>query len=278
MKFFFNGLIFLLFFQKITFGQGLNLPFISRFDTPDNRSKWQEFRLGKQHENKWNFSTSMAFSEPFCLFHDYPNNASALDTIKDWIVSPPLDMSYETVISFELILFCAGGKTNYSDYFGIWGSHKSNNPVNGDFKELANLSHFAQNQSKWSDVKLIIPPQADSLFVAFVYKCSNNWLWVNIDNLEIVNYKDWEENDRLVNKLIKFENPHSQSNKFILPSNYDSEFVLNVYDIQGKCTISQKIKKGKNSFKKKLDPGVYQLKIINNYGEIEQKQNIVITK
>lgn len=284
MNIFFNfkllyTLFFLTIFYSQSFAQGSNLPFQSRFDNPKERESWKEYRLGKKHQNNWTFSTSLAFSNPFCLFHDYPNNATKLDTVVDWLVSPPLNLSEETVFKFQLILFCAGGKPDFMDYFGVWAGKKNSNPRFGDYREIANLSRFAQNNSKWNDVNFVVPSLGDSMYVALVYKCTNNWLTVNIDNFEIVTKELELKEYELINSLINFEGTQSINDNFTLTSTKNNFCFLNLYDQQGKCILTQKLKKGKNSFSnKKIEPGLYEIKVMDNFGEILQKQNLVLTK
>jgi len=273
------SIIFLLVFYLQSYSQGSNLPFQSRFDNPKEREFWKEYRLGKRHENNWTFSTSLAFSSPFCLFHDYPNNATKLDTIFDWFVSPALNLSEETVFKFQLILFCAGGKPDFMDYFGVWIGKKNSNPKFGEYREIANLSRFAQNNSKWNDVNFVVPPLGDSTYVALVYRCTNNWLFVNIDNFEITLREQELKEYKLINSLINFESTHSIKDNFMLTSAKNNFCFLNLYDQQGKCILTQKLKKGKNSFNnKKIEPGLYEVKVMDNFGEILQKQNLVLTK
>jgi hypothetical protein len=274
-----NLIVFFLFLSTIVNSQGLELPFQSRFDSSKEREFWKEYRTGKKHQNNWTFSTSLASSKPFCLFHDYPNTVTKLDTIHDWLVSPPLNLSKETVFKFQLILFCAGGKPDFMDYFGIWVGKKNSNPKFGEYREIANLSRFAQNNSKWNDVNFLVPPLGDSIYIAFVYKCTNNWLTVNIDNFEIIT-RDFELKEyKLVNSLITFGSTQSINDNFALPSTENKFCFLNLYDQQGKCIHTQKIKKGKNYFSnKKIEPGLYEIKVMDNFGEILQKQNIVLTK
>jgi hypothetical protein len=277
--FYFSLILFFNAFFFHSFSQGLNLPFQSNFDNPKEREFWQEFRLNKKHQNNWNFSTSLAFSKPFCLFHDYPNNATKLDTVFDFLVSPCLNLSEETVFKFQLILFAAGGKADYTDYFGVWIGKKNRNPRLGEFVEIVNLSRFAQNNSKWNDVNFVVPAQGDSVFVALVYKCTNNWLTVNIDNFEIITREFELKEHKLVNSLIVFENTQSINGNFILPSSKNNYCFLNLYDQQGRCVLTQKLKKGKNNFSnKKIEPGLYEIKVMDNFGEILQKQNLVLTK
>ncbi len=273
------SILFLFIFYSKSTAQGSNLPFQSSFDDPKERDCWKEYRLGKKHQNNWTFSTSLASSKPFCLFHDYPNNAAKPDTIFDWLVSPPLNLSQETVFKFQLILFCAGGKPDFMDYFGVWAGKKNSNPRFGDYKEIANLSRFAQNNSKWNDVNFVVPPLGDSIYIALVYKCTNNWLTVNIDNFEIVSMELELNDHKLINSLINFEGTQSINDNFTLNSTKNNFCFLNIYDQQGRCVLTQKLKKGKNSFKnKKIEPGLYEIKVMDNFGEILQKQTIVLKK
>lgn len=284
MKIFFNFrllyflLFFIVFYSKSN-AQGFNLPFQSRFDSPKERDSWKEYRLGKKHQNNWTFSTSLAFSNPFCLFHDYPNNATKLDTIFDWFVSPPLNLTEETVFKFQLILFCAGGKPDFMDYFGVWAGKKNNNPRFGDYREIENLSRFAQNNSKWNDVNFVVPPLGDSIYIALVYKSTNNWLTVNIDNFEIITRELELKEYKLINSLINFGGTQSINDNFSLTSTENNFCFLNLYDQHGKCIHTQKLKKGKNSFSnRKIEPGLYEIKVMDNFGEILQKQNIILSK
>lgn len=267
------NIIFLLSFQ-ISFSQGLNLPLYSNFDSKNDREFWKEYRLGNKHLHSWDFSNAITYTKPYSLFHDYPLGNHITDTVYDYMVSPPLDLKNGGVIYFQMIIFSANRNQNNSDKFCIYLGNESRNPKLGKFSEFINLNNYADNSSKWKEIKLMIPPQNDSCFIALYYQATNEIFTVNIDNL-IIQHTDVKENIN-ANSVVLFSNPYNQKKHFDVK--FEGQLLLlNLYDLEGKCLISQTIENGKNKFKKKLEPGVYDLKITDITGEIKQHQKLIIS-
>ncbi|MBW8051820.1 MAG: T9SS type A sorting domain-containing protein, partial [Cytophagales bacterium] len=114
------------------------------------------------------------------------NPGNPTDTVEDWFVSPPLN--FNTSARLNLKLYPGVLSADSSEYFGIWFGTGSNDPANGNFYELANLTDMhMQTNFQWVDTSFAINSYTDSGYVAFKY--INTWddkFEIYIDNVNII--------------------------------------------------------------------------------------------
>ena len=164
--------------------QSLQLPYYTGFDSISEQAGWQEFRLGVLSAWSWVYSAGNFVSSPKSLFHDYNVGGSPTDTIEDWFVSPPLNFNTSAQLNLKLFPQYLFGDT--SEYFGIWFGDGSNNPANGNFYELANLTDM-QTLYQWVDTSFTINSYTDSGYIAFKYiNTGDDWIAIFIDDVNII--------------------------------------------------------------------------------------------
>jgi hypothetical protein len=162
--------------------QGLTLPYTTGFDSPTQKAGWQQFRLGNDPTSySWSYAGG-GFSAT-CVSHDYNVGASATDTIRDWFVSPPLNITTPSTLTLKVKT--GGFSTPFPDSFEVLFSSKKQNPASGNYTVIANLSYMLP-QYQWLDTVLNIPTVTDSGYIAFKYKTiSAAWSTYAFDNIMV---------------------------------------------------------------------------------------------
>jgi len=175
----------LLWFYNLLNAQSQSLPYSTGFDSISQQAGWQEFRLGILNSFNWKYeTTNPPPSSPNSLFHDYNVGGGPTDTTEDWFVSPSLN--FNTSAQLNLKLFAQYLSADAGEYFGIWFGTGSNNPANGNFYELANLTTM-QTQFQWIDTSFTINSLTDSGYIAFKYiNTGDDWFQIFIDDINII--------------------------------------------------------------------------------------------
>jgi hypothetical protein len=163
------------------YSQGLSLPYYSGFDTPQETAGWQQFRSGFPSTSEWSILGG-GFSGS-CISHDYNVGGGSNDTVIDWFVSPPLNITSQSKITLKLN---TGGFSNpFPDGCEVWFGTGSPDPTLGNFTMICNLSEMTP-ENTWLDTIATITTITDSGYIAFKYKTIDAaWNVYSIDNINV---------------------------------------------------------------------------------------------
>ncbi len=257
--------------------QSLSLPYYTGFDSTSQQAGWQEFRLGVLNTYNWNYDNSNIVSSPNSLFHDYDVGGSATDTIDDWFVSPPFIFDTSAQLNLKIFIVTATTVTP-SDYFGIWFSSGTSNPVSGNFSELANLTNM-QPQYQWLDTSITITTVTDSGYIAFRYSATDNWFQIWIDDVNIMPDSSIGTNVFVIpyetSQIKIYPNPTNKTVAIKIQSNNPQSTTISIIDIQGKTIFSETLQNS-GKLTKTLDlstysKGIYLIKVETPVEQITQK-------
>ena len=180
------------------FSQGLSLPYYTGFDSPAEQAGWQQFRTG--------FLSNFDWDDNGELYHDYNVGGISTDTVIDWYVSPPLNLTSTSLVTMKVQT--SGFSTPTVDNCEIWFGTKDPNPETGNFVLIANLSYMLP-QFQWLDTMVTISTVTDSGYIAFKYKTIGGaWANYRIDSINVtttVGLNDLKNADR--HSLSIFPNP-----------------------------------------------------------------------
>ncbi len=265
-----KNLLTLLFFFSITnnsFSQGLSLPYYTGFDSPAERAGWQQFRKGVLSSYDWSNIGS--------LYHDYNVGANPTDTVIDWFVSPPLNLSSAGLVSMKVQTsgFSQPTPDNCEVYFGTGNP----DPAIGNFVLIGNLSYM-QPQFQWIDTSFNISTISDSGYLAFKYKTIYAaWRIYTIDSITVSQSVGIDEKNNK-NNFIAFISPNPFNNFTIIKFNSDFNNVdLAIYNLSGQKVKSidnfngRQIKLEKENLKK----GIYFIKLSRRNKIIETDKIII---
>lgn len=164
----------------------LPLPYSTGFDNAAQQQGWQEFRTGHLSNYSWSFNNFGAPSAPYALWHDYPVEGSATDTVRDWFVSPALDLSGGASLTCKVNVFAIMGSAMPADACGIWLLTGSADPELATATLLVDLLPLVTSSATYAQVPLLsIAPTAGPARIAFYYQATQNWLTPGIDDLLI---------------------------------------------------------------------------------------------
>jgi hypothetical protein len=166
--------------SALVFGQGATLPYYTGFDNAAQQAGWQQFRTGTLSLYDWSIGAT-GFSAPNQLAHDYNVGGQNTDTVIDWYVSPPLNITAPATISLKVTT--SGFSTPFPDNCEVWFGTGNKNPALGNFVLIGNLSYMLP-QFQWLDTLFDIPYVSDSGYIAFKYKTIGAyWSTYGIDNV-----------------------------------------------------------------------------------------------
>lgn len=214
----------------IVFSQGVSLPYNSGFDSAPEKAGWQQYRTKFLSTYNWSYSGG-AFSGTTCVSHDYNVGGNATDTVIDWFISPPLNLT--TTSKLSLKVKTGGFSTPTPDNFEILYGTDKQDPSAGNFTVIANLSYMLP-QYQWRDTTINIPFVSDSGYIALKYKTIGAaWSTYAFDNISIIaDPVSVKENNSQKNKTTYFPNPFS-TQTIIQTDIILKDAILTVYDAQG---------------------------------------------
>ncbi len=236
-------LVGILFYTNLTYAQSLPLPYYTGFDSTSEQAGWQEFRLGVLSSNNWGYAGANACSDPLAIYHDYNVSGMATDTVEDWFVSPPLNLSTPAKLTFKI------SSTMFGTQLGVWLGTGDKNPANGNFTELA---HF-DLPSVWQpciDTFVQITTLADTGYLAFWYVGSNfnafgvDDIMLTPDSANYINGKDDVRNIEVVILPNPLKTTATLSVIGAIPSSDPIE--IRVYDLWGQVIIRSSINHDRN--------------------------------
>lgn len=164
----------------------LPLPYNTGFDNAAQQQGWQEFRTGHLSNYSWSFNSFGAPSAPNALWHDYPVEGSATDTVRDWYVSPALDLSGGASLTCKVNIYAILGSAMPADACGIWLLTGSADPELATATLLVDLLPLVTSSGTYAQLPLLsIAPTAGPARIAFYYQATQNWLTPGIDDLVI---------------------------------------------------------------------------------------------
>ena len=182
----------------------------------------------------WSYSGA-AFSVPTCVSHDYNVGGNSNETVIDWFVSPPLNFTGTGTMTLKVKT--AGFSTPFPDSFEVLFGTDKQDPANGNFIVIANLSNMLP-QYQWLDTIINIPYVSDSGYIALKYKTIGAaWSTYAFDDISInalptSTFTSIDENNFEKMELNYFPNPFSTQT--ILQTNKPfKDATLTVYNCQG---------------------------------------------
>ncbi|MFT7613204.1 MAG: hypothetical protein ACI9J3_002174 [Parvicellaceae bacterium] len=157
------------------FAQSASLPYYTGFDSPTEQAGWQQFRKGTISAFDWVDNGD--------IFHDYNVGGSATDTVIDWYVSPPLNLTSASVMTMKM--YAGGFSAPTPDNCEVWFGTDDPDPAIGSFVLLGNLSVILPLY-QWLDTLINIPFMSDSGYVAFKYTTIGaEWMIYSFDSITI---------------------------------------------------------------------------------------------
>lgn len=247
--------------------QSIMLPYYTGFDSPSERAGWQQFRTGFHSSYDWNDNGALS--------HDYNVGGTPSDTVIDWYVSPPLNLSSYGNISMKVKT--GGFSTPTPDNCEVWFGTESPNPSIGDFVLIANLSYM-EPQYQWLDTIIDLPFVSDSGYIAFKYKTIGAaWMTYSIDSITVSLNTGIDENSFSktgINNI--FPNPLSSETTIY----FDSEIKdghIELFNAQGQKLKSFLNINGEN-YKldlKDLAAGFYMIILSGNNGILAKRKILI---
>jgi len=155
------------------------LPYTNQFANSTERSEMVSVRTGNTTHYDWSVSSIYAS-------HDYPVGGNQSDTVSDWLFTPPLKVTGNSVLAFRYFVYGITGTATPSDEFSVWYGKSSKQPKNGTFVKIADLTQKVSNQLVWRDTSgIVLPFSADTGYVCFRYRATNNWFTLGVDSIVI---------------------------------------------------------------------------------------------
>ncbi|HPH82199.1 MAG TPA: choice-of-anchor J domain-containing protein [Flavobacteriales bacterium] len=239
------------------------LPFETSFDTPQEKAAWQSYHTGNSTTTSWNFHDFGAFTAPSCVFHDYNVGASGTDTLIDWFVSPPINLSQLAKIT--LFIQNAGFSQPFPDSFEILVSSDSPDPETGNYVLIGNLSYM-QPLNQWRDTTLEIPFTTPIGYIALKYKTIGaSWFTPSFDDILIEpldNQSINSPNSGYTNQFTLYPNPCSE--ELYLSQIPVSTKSVQLLDLSGRL-LDEILPNSQTNIQlsiNKLEPGSYIIRLV----------------
>ncbi len=263
----------------LVLAQGVSLPYTSGFDSAIEKAGWQQYRTGFASLSNWTYSNFQPFSAPTCLSHDYNVGGSQADTVIDWFVSPPLNITALTKLSLKV---SAGGFSSaIPDNLGVWYGTDKQNPTNGNFTLIGNLSYIQAND-QWIDTNLMLTLVSDSGYIALRYKTIGAAWWTpKVDNIDVRlnSGASIVENLNPERGMVTvFPNPFkTKTMVFVDDKLLDLGVEIKMYDIFGReIRKMSNVRKNENIITRdNLINGIYFIKVMIGETVIDTKKLIV---
>lgn len=165
----------------------VSLPYYTGFDSPGERSGWDEYRKGATNpNNQWQITSVGPLSPPDALYHGYPVGGTT--PTDDWYVSPEFSFPNGGMIDSVWNAFSGFGTPMAGDTVAIYLLTGDQDPDLAT--SVTMLFNYADtnyvNDNNWHvNTDIIIPATNEPAFIAFRYTTTVNWLDVKFDNLYI---------------------------------------------------------------------------------------------
>jgi hypothetical protein len=204
--------------------------------------------------------------------------------VVDWFVSPPINFSSPGKLSLRTQVYAIANTAGPSDYFGIWFSAGIKDPTSGNFVEVVNLTNLASDQfGFWIDTGQIdLPFTTDSGYIAFVYKSTDNWFDIHVDDVLIevdssVSLKEEQASHTI--RVEIFPNPSNGDLTLQFNSSSITQVELSVFNIIGEQVLHESIGISPDTHELKLDlerfgKGIYFLNLLTE-ARIQSQKIIV---
>jgi len=212
------------------------ISYTCNFDSINEQDAWTEYRLGDSDNSHWLFHTSNYLSPHYSLGHDYPMD-SGVDSVDDWMVSPPLWMGDFADLTVSVMQSRLSMPPDV--YLGLWYSTGSPDPADHDFTELLDLTILPDSQFVYIDTTYQIQTGADTAYIAFRYKADYYaWLMVWIDNLNIIGSYQLDINDNYSLASTEYKiYPNPATDYLHIPNDLKDTFKLEIFDPCGKKVV-----------------------------------------
>ena len=242
------------------------LPYITGFDTEEERAGWQQYRENHVHED-YTWKYSILSSGDHRLYHGWDFPQGWKDTIVDWFVSPPLQIIDSTTISLKLRI---EGMVDPDEFLQLWFSDGNPNPLTGSFVKIATLDRDVKYE--WLDLTLNIPYTSETGYIAFRYSTfGHNWYNVLIDDIVITSpcVGVREVRKDIFSIITIFPNP-TNSQLRITSNELQENTAYTVYSVVGQVVIQGILSLCRDEINcvstinvESLPAGIYYLKIAN---------------
>ena len=255
--------------------QSQKLPYKCGFDSPTERAGWKNYQLKSTAYATFGVgNTGSSY-----LSHDYPVGNSNADSVQDWYVSPPLKVTYKSLISLKANVYVIF-KQMGSDYFGLWYSTKSGDPKSGTFKELADFTAFASTSfDLWHDTTHIqLNDTGSAVYIAFKYKEVSNWFTIRADSIIVqeVQHSGIESNNAGGAAIKVYPNPVKGSLHIETPMDMGT-MQIEICDLAGRTIQHGLLSPGNNTlYIQSLRPGLYLYRISRPGGSLLQSAKLAI--
>jgi hypothetical protein len=261
-------ILFLLLLSSVSFvgAQSKPLPYRNMMATTQEKAELSIVRTGVNHNYTWSFN-STGFAS-----HDYPVGGSSSDTVSDWLFTPPIKVTAGAKLAFKYWVYGITGTATPSDEFSVWYGKNSMNPNNGSYVKIADLTNMISSQFVWKDTSgIVIPSTADSGFICFRYKATNNWFTLGLDSI-VVAIPGLSIHQPETSKLSMYPNPAQNFVRIDCSTEIAS---IEIYNTNLQLVNSKSV--GNNQVDVQLEsmnPGYYIVKIITATGTLYRKLTI----
>lgn len=163
------------------------LPYATGFDDPVQQQGWQEYRKGFESNYSWTIAPFSASTDPNKLWHDYNVGGDPNDTIRDWYVSPPFDMSGGGTLTLKVNVYSIMGSANAADELKVFLLYGNSDPdLATSSVELIDLTPHVTNTDAWTTVTAMeLPVSTATTYIAFKYQSTTNWFTPGIDDIDV---------------------------------------------------------------------------------------------
>ena len=248
----------------------LPLPYATGFDNAAQQIGWQQYRTGHLSTYAWGYSGASTVSPPNLLYHDYPVGGSAADTVRDWFVSPVLDLTMGAWFTCRINLFSITGSTMPSDGCALMLLTGSADPNNAIVTQLTDFLPLVTSGNTYVQVPPVqIPSVAGGTRLAFYYQATQNWLTPGIDAV-LVSPLGVGVPEIAATAVQVDVWPQPNNGIFTLRVNDAADHVLAVYDARGVRICTRRFRE-RTRVEEELAPGAYLYTVSDAHG-IKQGQ------
>lgn len=247
------------------------LPYYTSFDNVSEQEGWTQYRFGAISDfYQWEMEAFKPRSGSYSLFHLYPVGGS--EVMKDWMVSPELDLSNGGNIDSLAHLGSGFGTPQEGDTIALYLIEGNADPSKASKKTRLILFSDAEykNDNSWykkTDVE--IPATSNKAYLAFYYHTTNNWLDVYFDNLQVSSSVNTSAQPEIQAEMNIYPNPASGLVQINLPPNMELES-LEVLDNQGRV-LFRDITQRRQLDVSGYPSGVYVIRAVSSQGIIRQR-------
>lgn len=246
--------------------QSKQLPYRNTMTTQQEKNELTVIRTGVSHLYTWNIN-SAGFAS-----HDYPVGGSSTDTVSDWLFTPPIKVTTGAQLAFKYWVYGITGSATPSDEFSVWYGKNGMQPGNGTFVKILDLTNKISSQMAWKDTNgIILPSIADSGYICFRYKATNNWFTVGLDSIVVAVPGLGVKNPELT-KLKVYPNP---AHSIVRIESSDIVNAVVIYNSNMQSLANIPVNDYSTEIKlESMNPGYYIVKIITATSTLYRKLHI----